>query len=220
MKLTVNAAIFGIKEKNLHLLLISQNHSSFKDTWALPGGFILAEETLQEAIIRELNTNNASKVGALQHFGYYDAPERDPRGRIISVCYLGLMRKSEVETCTSSDASMAQWFPLSCLPTLAFDHAQMVQDGLIALQKALETSPIVFNFLDEKFSLPEIENIYQIVFQKEIDKRNFRKKLFLHNLLQEVGNAPIQGKGRPAVLYRLEQQVYESLQTKNISLTP
>ena len=216
MKLAVDAIVFGLKERMLHLLLIRRKYPPFQDHWALPGGFVLETETLQEAVKRELLEETAADVHNLQHFGYYDTPNRDPRERILSIAYFGLVRKSQVKPFATTDAAEARWFPFQQLPNLAFDHAQIVADGLTALQQSLHNSPVGFNLLDEKFTLPELENIYQTILQKEIDRRNFRKKLASYQLLKEVGYAPIQGKGRPSVLYSFDETVYRKLEKEGL----
>lgn len=208
---TVDVVLFGLDaEKGLQVLLIQRNGEPFKYQWALPGGFVNMDEDLETAARRELEEETGATVDYLEQLYTYGAPERDPRGRVISVAYFGLVRPMTVEG--ASDARDAQWCPLDPLDwvgsaNLAFDHSEILMTALGRLRAKLTYEPIGFNLLPKQFTLGQLRSLYETILGTHIDKRNFRKKIATMNILIETGVT--ETRGRPAALYRFDKRAYD-----------
>ena len=174
--LTVDCVVFGFDESELKVLLIQRALEPFKGKWALPGGFVHVDETLDEAARRELAEEAGLKNVFLEQLYSFGAVNRDPRERVISVTYYALVKLSGHNPEAATDAKKAKWFPVSKLPKLAFDHADMVVMALARLQGKVRYHPIGFELLPEEFTLSQLQHLYEAVLGTELDKRNFRKK--------------------------------------------
>jgi 8-oxo-dGTP diphosphatase len=212
IKIAVDAIVFGYADNKLNVLLIKQKFGKLKNQWALVGGFVKDNETLNEAVNRELNEEAGIKVNYLEQlYTFGDNIHRDPRFRVISVSYFALVNSTKLVLKADSDAEDAQWFPISELPNLAFDHADILKFALKRLQGKLTYQPIGFDLLPKEFLFSELENLYCTILEKEIDRRNFRKKILSFGIVEETEKYGKQIKGRPAKLYKFNNQKYNKL---------
>jgi len=181
---TVDCVVFGLDEGVLKLLLIKRLLAPFKDKWALPGGFVLMDEDLETAALRELKEETGVDDLYLEQFQAYGKPNRDPRERVITIAYFAIVNLFKYTLKASTDAKEAEWYPVNDLPSLAFDHENIVLNALSKLQNKVLREPLVFEFIPEKFTLPQVQFVYETILQKKLDKRNFRKKLLATGLIE------------------------------------
>ena len=212
--LTVDCVVFGFDEGELKVLLIERGLEPFKGRWALPGGFVRVDETLDEAARRELVEETGLKNVFLEQLYTFGAVERDPRERVVSIAYYALVKLSNHRAKAATDAANAQWFPVSKLPKLAFDHPEILRTALARLQGKVRYQPIGFELLPEKFTLSHLQHLYEAVLETELDKRNFRKKVLSFGLLVPLEETQMVGRHRPAQLFRFDQKRYEQLRKK------
>ena len=212
--LTVDCVVFGLDVGALKVLLIQRGIAPFKGQWALPGGFVRVEETLDEAAARELEEETGVKDVFLEQLFTFSAVDRDPRERVVSVAYYALVNLANHETRAATDASDAQWFPAEKPPRLAFDHAEILATAIKRLRGKLRYEPIGFELLPPKFTLTQLQHLYETVLGTEIDKRNFRKKVLGFDLLEALDETHREGPHRPAQLYRFNPAKYERLKKK------
>jgi 8-oxo-dGTP diphosphatase len=219
MKLSVDTVLFGYQDE-LQILLIQRKYDPFQGSWALPGGFVEESESLENAVVRELKeeTGVDMPLNRLEQIYTFGNVDRDPRGRVVTVAYMGLVNPDKFDLKASTDASDAKWFSWNELPDLAFDHQQIIQLGLQRLQAKLVYSPIGFDLLPSKFLFSEVEQLYQSILQINLDRRNFRKKFLSLDLLKETGEKVNLGKGRPAMLYTFNEKVYQRLENERVNL--
>lgn len=210
--LTVDCVIFGLDEgSKLKILLIQRALDPFQGAWALPGGFVDMEEDLEEAALRELQEETGVKDVFIEQLFTFGKPGRDPRGRVISVAYYALVNLAEHPVEAASDADHVEWFELDDLPRLAFDHDRIVEVAVNRLRSKVRYQPIGFELLPEKFTLSQLQKLYETVLGvKQLNKRNFRTRILKMGVLEEVGKQ--EGVAhRPAVLYRFDKAKYEQL---------
>jgi len=215
--LTVDCVVFGFDEGELKLLLIVRGLEPFKGRWALPGGFVRVDETLDEAARRELVEETGLKDVFLEQLYTFGAVERDPRERVVSVAHYALVKLSDHRAKAATDAANAQWFAVSKLPKLAFDHADILSMGLARLQGKVRYQPIGFELLPEKFTLSQLQHLYEAVLGTELDKRNFRKKVLSFGLLIPLKETQMIGRHRPAQLFRFDADKYEKLKKRGFN---
>ena len=182
---TVDIIIFTIKENELKVLLVKRKINPFKDKWAIPGGFVGIKESLEDAAKRELEEETGVKDVYLEQLYTFGEPERDPRGRVITVAYMALINSEEIRLKASTDVSEAKWFPIKKIPQLAFDHKKIFDYSLKRLKWKFEYTTVAFSLLPKKFTISQIQKIYEIVFNKKFDKRNFVKKILFLDILKE-----------------------------------
>lgn len=218
--LTVDAVIFGYTPgKSLHVLLIRRGVAPFKGHWALPGGFVLPGEDLATAVRRELREEAGIEPDYLEQLYTFGTPGRDPRGRVVSVAYFGLVGPTKFRPSAGSDATEACWLPVSGLQSLAFDHADILETALNRLRAKTTYEPIGFELLEEKFPFSHLEHLYTTLLGKPVERRNFRKKIMQFGLVEELAEkAPIHGSGRPATLFRFNETRYFELKNKGMGL--
>ena len=215
IKLAVDAVVFGYDGEQLLILLIQQKFGPTKDQWALPGGFIHNGESLSEAVTRELREEAGVSVDYLEQlYTFGENPKRDPRGQVVSVAYLALVNPHKLLLQAATDAQDARWFPIKHYPPLAFDHAEIIQKGLKRLQAKLQYQPIGFGLLETEFPFSDLENLYRVILERPIDRRNFRKKILSFGILEETAKMRSEGSGRPAKLFRINQHIYRELEQK------
>ena len=214
--LTVDCVVFGLDDGELKVLLVSRGINPFKGFWALPGGFVRVEETLDDAARRELREEAGLTNIFLEQLYTFGAVNRDPRERIVSVAYYALVKSSDFETKAASDATEARWFPVSKLPKLAFDHAEILDVALNRLRGKLRYQPIGFELLPQKFTLSHLQHLYEAVLGITLDKRNFRKKILGYSLLIAL-REKTEGAHRPAQLYRFDPDRYERLRKRGFN---
>ena len=217
IKIAVDAIIFGYEKGQLFVLLIKQKSGPFANIWCLPGGFVKDQESLTEAVERELLEETGISVNYLEQLYTFGDPGRDVRKRVISVAYFGLVDPSKLSLIkkNDTDAEDADWFAIRELPSLGYDHSRIVATALERLRAKLSYQPIGFDLLPAKFLFSDLENLYTSILEKEIDRRNFRKKIMSFGLLTETNEQIGSGKGRPGKLYQFDKQRYEELSQKD-----
>lgn len=216
IKLSVDAVVFGYEEGNISVLLIKRKYEPFKGKWAIPGGFVLNDESLEEAVERELQEETGIKINYLEQLYTFGKPSRDPRGRVVSVAYFGLVRPNAFKIFASTDAEQVQWFDINELPNLSFDHKEILKTAIERLQGKITYEPLGFELLDKKFPFSDLEKLYSTLLGRDIDRRNFRKKIINLNVLDELDEKVSKGSGRPANLFQFNQNRYFQLKQEGI----
>ena len=215
--LTVDCVVFGLDEKKLKILLIQRGLEPFKGKWALPGGFVHVGESLDAAAKRELLEETSVDKIFLEQLYTFGAPDRDPREHIVSVVYYALVNLSEHKPKADTDASNAEWFDIDDIPKLAFDHKQIFVFSIDRLRGKLRYQPIGFELLPRKFTLSQLQHLYEIVLNKEIDKRNFRKKILKMDILKDLDEIQKAVAHRAAKLYSFDKKKYNALLKKGFN---
>jgi 8-oxo-dGTP diphosphatase len=208
--------VFAVEEGQLQLLLIRRAFAPFAGQWALPGGFVDMEEDLHAAALRELEEETGFVPSRMEQLGAYGAPDRDPRGRVITIAYWALVRSPSKPVRGGSDAEKAEWFPARSLPPLAFDHAKIIADALARLELTLRRAPVGMDLLPEAFTLSQIQSVYEAVLGKPLDKRNFRKKILAFHFLKPLPGQQVTGRQRPAQLYSFDASLFEQLRRSGL----
>lgn len=212
IRVTVDVVAFSVQQSSLDVLLIKRKYDPFKSSWALPGGFITDEdESIADAAARELvEETNVSKVHLEQLYTFGDKG-RDPRGRVVTIAHLALMRAQDAQLKASTDASGVAWWPILELPALAFDHKEIIEYAFQRLKYKIEYTAAAFNLLPDKFTLRDLQNVYEVILEREIDNRNFRKKLLTLEIVEELDEMTKQMSHRPARLYKFSRKKFEKL---------
>lgn len=200
---TTDVVAFTLRQGVLNLLLVRRKFDPFKDQWALPGGFVHEDEDLEACAHRELEEETGVKGAFLEQLYTFGAPDRDPRERVISVGYIALIVSDDLVLQGGTDAAEAEWFSVTALPSLAFDHDVIVRHALERLRTKISYSSMGLQFLPKTFTLTDVQTIYEAIRGEAIDKRNFRKWLLGLNWVKETGHLTKGGAHRPAKLYRL-----------------
>lgn len=212
IKIAVDAIVFGYMENSLNVLLIKQKFGALKDQWALVGGFVKDGETLDNAVNRELAEEAGIKVNYLEQlYTFGDDVDRDPRFQVISVAYFALVNSTKLTVKADTDAEDAQWFPVNDLPQLAFDHSSIFELAHQRIKNKLTYQPIGFDLLPKEFLFSDLENLYCIILGKEIDRRNFRKKILSFGIVEETEKFGNKKNGRPAKLFKFNKLIYKKL---------
>jgi len=201
---TTDVVIFTIRENTLKLLLIKRGGEPYQGKWALPGGFVNLDEDLEAGARRELEEETGVSGVYLEQLYTFGHPERDPRERVITVAYYALIPSDKVQLRAATDAEAVGWFGLNELPELAFDHRDILAMAHQRLSAKLDYSTIAFQFMADMFTLSELQQVYEIILQEEIDKRNFRKWVLAMERIEETGEERRDGPHRPAKLYRVK----------------
>jgi 8-oxo-dGTP diphosphatase len=215
--LTVDCVVFGFDEGDLKVLLIERGLEPFKGRWALPGGFVRVDETLDTAARRELQEEAGLANVFLEQLYSFGTVDRDPRERVVSVAYYALVKLTEHAAKPATDAANAQWFPISRVPKLAFDHADILSTAVERLKGKVRYQPIGFELLPPKFTLSQLQHLYEAVLGTELDKRNFRKKVLSFGLLVPLKETQMLGRHRPAQLFRFDAEKYERLKKRGFN---
>ena len=210
--LAVDCVVFGLDDDDLKVLLIRRDLEPFQGRWALPGGFVHMDETVDEAAKRELSEETGVGRVFLEQLYTFSALDRDPRERIVSVAYYALVNLSDHRVKAATDAREAAWFAASDLPALAFDHDTIVDKALERLRGKVRYHPVGFELLPPKFTLRMLQRLYEKVLEKELDKRNFRKKVLAMGLLEELDEVEKDVAHRAARLYRFDKKRYRELE--------
>ena len=212
IKIAVDAIVFGYQNNQIYILLIQQKFGTSQSIWALPGGLVQNEESLLDAVQRELNEETNVKVNYLEQlFTFGDDVFRDSRNRVISVAYFALVDAKKLEIKSDTDAENVNWFRIDEIPNLAFDHNKIIEKGIERLKSKLTYQPIGFDLLESEFLFSDLENLYCTILNKEIDRRNFRKKLMSFGILEETNSFSDKKNGRPAKLFRFNKTKYNQL---------
>lgn len=215
--LTVDCVVFGLDENELQVLLIRRGLEPFAGTWALPGGFVHLDETLEDAARRELEEETGLRKLFLEQLYTFSELDRDPRERVVTVAYYALVKLSEHKVRAATDAADAAWFGISDLPTLAFDHGRIMEMALERLRGKVRYQPIGFELLPRKFTLTQLQRMYEVILERALDKRNFRKKILGMDLLVELDEVQKDVAHRAARLYKFDDRRYRKLVKQGFS---
>jgi 8-oxo-dGTP diphosphatase len=194
--------VFSIENNALNVLLVQRANAPHAGAWALPGGFVLPEENLQACAQRELAEETGVAGLYLEQLGTFGDVGRDARGRVVSVAYLALLRAGMQTIRAGSDASHSQWFAVSALPPLAFDHAEILRLARARLSSKVTYTNIALQLMPDAFTMSELQAVYEILREREMDKRNFRKQILAQGIVIETGGSKMEGAHRPAQLFR------------------
>jgi 8-oxo-dGTP diphosphatase len=212
---TVDVAIFTILEGELKVLLIKRKNWPFEGMWAIPGGFIEMDESLEEAAARELEEETGVRDVYLEQLYTFGHPDRDPRTRVITVAYFALVSADQLQLHAASDAADVGWFPAYNPPPLAFDHDDILKYALLRLRYKLEYTAVGFQLLPAEFTLTELQRTYEIILREELDKRNFRRKILQAGILEETDHLRERGH-RPARLYRFRDDAVAETKARRL----
>ena len=217
--LTVDCVVFGLdlEQSALMVMLIERDVEPFAGTWAIPGGFVKSNETLLEAATRELSEETGIKNVFLEQLFTFGDPGRDPRGWVVSVAHYALVAPDKHELHATTDAREARWFPVDSLPPLPFDHNQILKMALERLRGKLTYAPIGFELLPQKFTIKQLQKLYEIVLGESLDNRNFRKKIFSMDVLKELDEMQKGVPHRAARLYRFDERKYNQRVKRGIN---
>lgn len=199
---TVDVLVFTIDKNILKVLLVKRGIEPFKGQWAIPGGFIKINESLEDAAKRELLQETGIRDIYMEQLYSFGDPKRDPRERVVTIAYMALIPNENLKLRATTDASDVAWFSIKSLPDLAFDHNKILKYALERLKSKIEYSNIVNGLLTEKFRLSELQKVYEVILGKKLDKRNFRKRMLSLGLLKATGEKEMEGAHRPAMLYK------------------
>ena len=208
---TVDVVMMSVRQGDLQVLLIKRRSWPFEGMWAIPGGFVNMNESLETAAKRELWEETGVEDVYLEQLYTFGDPGRDPRTRVITVVYFALLDSERLQVRATDDAVDVGWFPVYQLPALAFDHARILQYALERLRGKLEYTTIAFSLLPEQFTLRELQRVYEIILHRRLDKRNFRKKVLSTGILEDTGAKKMEGTHRPARLYRFNPEAEAKL---------
>jgi len=214
MQVTVDIVIFTIQTGVLKVLLVKRRIPPFAGQFAIPGGFVHDDEDLDQAALRELREETGVSQVYLEQLYSFGKPNRDPRGRVITVAYFALI-SAERQLKAGTDAAEAIWWPTDQVSTLAFDHAKILEYAVERLRNKLEYTTVGFQLLPKKFTLTELQEVYEAILGKKLDKRNFRRKMSLLKILKPLREYQ-RGGQRPAQLYRFVADRFEKLKDKGI----
>ncbi len=206
---TVDNVIFGFDEGDLKVLLIKRGEAPYEGNWALPGYFVYPGEDLNTAAIRVLEELTGLRNVFLEQVKTFGAVDRHPFGRVITVSYFSLVKISDFNLQPASIALQAQWHSVAKTHGLAFDHDEILSACFDRLKKLLRSRPIGFELLPPKFTLTELQSLYESILETELDKRNFRKKILAMGLLVDLNETQEGVAHRPAKLYRFDPDLYE-----------
>jgi 8-oxo-dGTP diphosphatase len=216
VQVTVDLVIFALHEWELQVLLIRRGIPPFEGRWALPGGFIRDGEPLESAARRELEEETGVGDVYLEQLYTFGDPDRDPRGRVVTVAYYALLTGKVAPLVAGTDAGAAKWMPARKHPPLAFDHERILTYALERLANKLEYTTVGFQLLPKKFTLGHLQRVYEAVLGRTLDKRNFRRKMALLGILKPLDEWVRDGASRPAQLYRFSAKHFERLRDKGI----
>jgi 8-oxo-dGTP diphosphatase len=214
---TVDCVVFGLDEEDLKIILIERGRDPFKGQWALPGGFVHVDESLEAAAMRELQEETGVENVFLEQLYTFGDVDRDPRDRVISVSYYALVNLSGHKIKAATDARSAAWFSVDDIPKLAFDHNKIFDVALKRLRGKVRYEPIGFELLPEKFTLGQLQRMYEKILEQDIDKRNFRKKILAMELLRELDEVQMDVAHRAARLYKFDVRKYRQLKEKGFN---
>jgi 8-oxo-dGTP diphosphatase len=202
VKVAVDNCIFTVLEDRLHLLLIQMTKAPYTEMWALPGGLIQDDESLDAAAVRILYEETGVAEVYLEQLYTFGRPDRDPARRVVSIAYFALIHAAGIALRTQPKYADVRWWPWATLPPLAYDHDAVAAYARQRLEWKLAYTNVVWSLLPRRFALTELQKVYEAVLGRKLDKRNFRKKILALGLVEPVGETAMRGAHRPAMLYR------------------
>lgn len=208
---TADCVVFGVDEGELTVLLIQRDREPFAGRWALPGGFLELDESPEEAARRELAEETGLVPAYLEQFHAFGKPGRDPRGHVVTVAHYGLVKRGGRRAEAGSDARRAAWFRLRETPSLAFDHEEILETALRRLQSDVRQKPVAFELLPRKFTLLQLQEVYEAILGEKLDRRAFRRRARRTGLLKETDQTAGRVAGGPERLYRFDRSKYRRL---------
>ena len=213
---TTDCVIFGFDGARMKVLLVQRGIEPYKGRWAFPGGFLQMDESAEEGALRELREETGLSGAFIRQFHTFSAPDRDPRERVITIAFYALVRIEEVTG--GDDAADARWFALDEVPQLAFDHDQILRTAEQALRQQIHFEPVGFELLPEKFTLRELQNLYEAILGVRFDKRNFSNKINRLGLLEPLDEKVNPSRKKEATLFRFNKPKYDELKQKGFRL--
>ena len=211
-----DCVIFGFDGMKLKVLLIERGGDPYKGKWAFPGGFVKINETVEDGAMRELKEETNLSPDYMEQFHCFSDPCRDPRERVISIAFFALVRTTEVRG--GDDAAQAQWFALDDVPPLAFDHESILRMATSKLRERIHFQPIGFELLPEKFTLKELQMLYEAILGVHFDRRNFAKKMLHMDILTQLEETVWPTPKREAFLFSFNEDKYKELKQKGFRL--
>ncbi len=211
---TVDVVIFSLVADDLRVLLVKRESSPFAGMWALPGTFVRLDESLADTAVRALTNKTGVRDVYIEQLYTFGQPDRDPRTRVITVAYFALIPYDSVVQQTEEETT--EWFSLTQLSDLAFDHAEILAYALTRLRYKLEYTAVGFQLLPDVFTLSELQKAYEIILDEKLDKRNFRRKILTADILEETGEKKKESEGRPAKLYRYRKDAIAEVKTRRL----
>lgn len=215
---TVDVVVFGLDGDTLKVLLIKRGRPGtvFEGCWAIPGGFVDENEDLDDAARRELREETHAEPAYIEQLATFGKPGRDPRGHIISVAYMALVRTDSmvIEAGDDAEKDSATWMPVNDLHKikLAFDHAEILGTALKRLRSKVRWQPVGIDLLPPTFTLPDLQKVYEAILGRPLDKRNFRRKILKYGVLESAESVRIGSPGRRPTLFRFDRNAYEAMQ--------
>jgi 8-oxo-dGTP diphosphatase len=219
--LMADAVIFGFEPggRSLKVLLIERALEPHVGEWALPGGHVAEGETLEEGMRRELREETGLEDVYLEQLATFGDPGRDPRGWVVSVAYIALVAPDQHPLVSGTDAGRAEWFDVDDTPPLAFDHAKILEAGVARLRGKVTYAPIGFELLPKKFTLTQLQTMYEVILGRQLDRRNFRKKALGLGLLKELNEWTEGVSHRKARYYSFDERAYRKLLKSGFSFS-
>ncbi|MFT5109248.1 MAG: 8-oxo-dGTP diphosphatase [Pseudoalteromonas tetraodonis] len=215
--LTVDCVIFGLDDEDLKVLLIKRGNAPFIGKWAIPGGFVAPGESVDDAAKRELREETGLTKVFLEQLYTFGDPKRDPREHVVSVAYYALTNLAEHQVVADTDADDAAWFSIHDVPKLCFDHNKILSTALKRLRGKVRYQPIGFELLPRKFTLTQLQKMYELILETELDKRNFRKKILKLDVLVDLDEVEQDVAHRAARLYRFDERRYRKLEKQGVN---
>ena len=214
--MTTDCVNFGFDGSKLNVLLIERGIEPFKGRWAFPGGFLRMDEPAEAGALRELREETGLKAAYIKQFHTFSDPNRDPRERVLTIAYYALVRMEEVKG--GDDAASAAWFPLDEVPSLAFDHDLILRTALRELRKQIHFEPVGFELLPEKFTIKELQHLYEAILDVRFDRRNFYNKMRHLGILTQLDETIFNSPQKEAFLFKFNPQKYHELKQKGFKL--
>ena len=204
--IATDVVIFTVQDHELKVLLINMKKPPFNGFWACPGGLVKPKESVEDSAKYHLHEKTGVKGVYLEQLHTFGQVSRDPFGRVVSVAYFALIPSDNLNLQTTKEYKNVAWFPVKKLPKLAYDHTEIIKMAVEKLKHKLEQSNIVYSLLPKHFTLSDLQGIYELILDKNLDKRNFRKKIFSLNIIREAGRKKSGEANRPAQLYEFESK--------------
>jgi 8-oxo-dGTP diphosphatase len=212
---SVDTIIFTLRDNDLMVLLVKRGRAPYEGMWAIPGGFVHIDESLEDAALRELEEETGVRDVYLEQLYTFGDLDRDPRGRVVTVTYFALVPFQAIDARAGSDAAETNWWSVYDLPPLAFDHADILAYAVQRLRYKLEYTAVGFELLPDGFTLSELQAAYEVILGEGLDKRNFRRKILNAEVIEETGEYRT-GEGRPAKLYRFREDAVAEVKARRL----